>query len=236
MSKPVLNSHADSASILSCVTLCGVYLLKNETTILYRHFGSSGELLYVGISISALRRITEHRGTSSWFSSVVKIELERFETRDIALQAERVAISAENPLFNDHHSKFPPFSVCIKSIAPITEKTKQIETENAIPMSFSLDLWGAISFSDVRQCLIAIGAIHAEFPLSFELEDENDIDSVKECLPTAVACLYDLLIDSALECGASSSEIGEAYTENWIKNVYRAKQDLEGFAASTLLS
>ena len=35
---------------------------------LYRHFDRLGELLYVGISISTMRRLAQHKTQSAWFS------------------------------------------------------------------------------------------------------------------------------------------------------------------------
>lgn len=71
-----------------------------QPTELYRHFDSEGRLLYVGISLSVLHRLRAHRRISPWFSQVTNITIERFETRDLALAAEKVAIKTERPKFN----------------------------------------------------------------------------------------------------------------------------------------
>lgn len=70
------------------------------TCELYRHFDKDGVLVYVGISNSALKRMSGHRSQSKWFDMVVKIEIERFPTRDAALAAEETAIQNEKPLLN----------------------------------------------------------------------------------------------------------------------------------------
>jgi hypothetical protein len=67
---------------------------------LYRHFDSSGNLLYVGCSLNWFQRTIMHSQQTSWFGEIVRIELEHFETREQALRAEWLAISSENPLYN----------------------------------------------------------------------------------------------------------------------------------------
>lgn len=70
------------------------------TCQLYRHFDSSGVLLYVGQSISATKRFKSHKKTASWFLDIARVEIENFEDRQAALDAEREAIKSERPLFN----------------------------------------------------------------------------------------------------------------------------------------
>jgi predicted GIY-YIG superfamily endonuclease len=67
---------------------------------LYRHFNSDGKLLYVGISTTPLRRIQQHKSLSAWFRDVVRIELQWYSNRKAAEDAERTAITTENPQFN----------------------------------------------------------------------------------------------------------------------------------------
>lgn len=71
----------------------------------YRHFDKDGTLLYIGMSKSALSRLTGHMRTAPWIWSVARVEIERHETRRAALDAERAAIRAETPLFNDRHAR-----------------------------------------------------------------------------------------------------------------------------------
>jgi hypothetical protein len=68
-------------------------------TQLYRHFDADDRLLYVGISISAVIRLYEHR-SSSWFYKIAKITIETFDTRQRAVEAERRAIVEERPSYN----------------------------------------------------------------------------------------------------------------------------------------
>lgn len=69
-------------------------------TQLYRHFGKDGELLYVGVSLSAVARLSAHGAVSPWFRDIVRVDVEIFPTRAEALLAEKRAIQTENPLHN----------------------------------------------------------------------------------------------------------------------------------------
>lgn len=73
-------------------------------TMLYRHFDRSGVLLYVGISANALKRAAAH-GVKPWGVEISRIEVEHFETRRAALDAEAAAIRAERPRYNIVHNR-----------------------------------------------------------------------------------------------------------------------------------
>lgn len=69
-------------------------------TQLYRHYDADGQLLYVGISLSALLRTRQHRENSPWFANIAKITVETFPDRATAYDAETFAIENERPLYN----------------------------------------------------------------------------------------------------------------------------------------
>lgn len=69
-------------------------------TALYRHFDAAGQLLYVGISLSAVQRLAQHKQTARWFTNLARIDIEWFPNRRLAEQAERAAIWHESPRFN----------------------------------------------------------------------------------------------------------------------------------------
>ena len=71
---------------------------------LYRHFDDKGELLYVGVSLSALNRLMGHQQNSHWFWDIAKVEVSKFETRQASLDAETTAIKNEKPLHNIIHN------------------------------------------------------------------------------------------------------------------------------------
>lgn len=70
---------------------------------LYRHFDSSGKLLYVGVSKSALIRLGQHQEHAHWFGNISQVTIEKHPSREAALEAERLAIQSENPLCNVQH-------------------------------------------------------------------------------------------------------------------------------------
>ena len=67
---------------------------------LYRHFDKNGVLLYVGISLSAIGRLSQHKQRSDWFSKIEYVKIKNFRTRKELHAAERIAISFEKPLYN----------------------------------------------------------------------------------------------------------------------------------------
>jgi predicted GIY-YIG superfamily endonuclease len=69
-------------------------------TALYRHWDSDNNLLYVGISLSAMQRLAQHKEKSRWFSKIASVTIEYHPTREAALLAERAAIANERPAFN----------------------------------------------------------------------------------------------------------------------------------------
>lgn len=93
---------------------------RHETTELYRHFDSDGRLLYVGVSLSTLRRLTQHRDKSAWFQSIQRVTVERFPSRAAAFEAERRAIATERPLHN------------VAGTAPRQRTVSKYESERAI--------------------------------------------------------------------------------------------------------
>ena len=72
----------------------------NKRTCLYRHFASNQMLLYVGVSLSAVQRLGQHRLSSHWYEKITTITVEWFDTRIEAEQAEYTAIIKENPKHN----------------------------------------------------------------------------------------------------------------------------------------
>ena len=71
-----------------------------QRTALYRHFGEKGDLLYVGVSLSAVQRLSQHKDHSKWFDDICEVRIEWFNSREEALDAETKAIQRENPLYN----------------------------------------------------------------------------------------------------------------------------------------
>lgn len=72
---------------------------------LYRFFGSGGTLLYIGITNSIPRRLRQHNDKKDWWLGVASITTEHYPSREAVLEAEKRAIIAEAPLYNDHHNQ-----------------------------------------------------------------------------------------------------------------------------------
>jgi hypothetical protein len=52
-------------------------ILEKNMEHLYRHFDKDGTLLYVGISLSAINRLGQHKDNAHWFSSIKRVEIEQ---------------------------------------------------------------------------------------------------------------------------------------------------------------
>jgi hypothetical protein len=69
-------------------------------THLYKHYGRDRKLLYVGISLSALQRLIQHRSDAEWFDQIHMIIVRKYPTRKAARAAELKLILDKNPPFN----------------------------------------------------------------------------------------------------------------------------------------
>jgi len=67
---------------------------------LYRLYDVKGQLLYVGISWSAMSRLAQHKNEKRWWKTVARVDIEHFATRKQAIQAESAAIKNEQPVHN----------------------------------------------------------------------------------------------------------------------------------------
>ena len=54
----------------------------------------------MGISLSSIQRLIQHKSQSDWFDLISRIEIENYSDRIAALKAEKKAIEDEKPLFN----------------------------------------------------------------------------------------------------------------------------------------
>ena len=71
---------------------------------LYRHYDSNDNLLYIGVSLNALNRLSQHKRTGAWFNDISRVSIDKYETRQLVLDAEREAIVNESPKYNKQHS------------------------------------------------------------------------------------------------------------------------------------
>ena len=66
----------------------------------YRFYGATNELLYVGCSANPFNRLAGHKTTRDSFPEVKKITLDWYETSDEAATKEAEGIQFESPLWN----------------------------------------------------------------------------------------------------------------------------------------
>lgn len=71
---------------------------------LYR-FWRGKTLLYVGVSVNAYERASQHKRTAGWWDEADSVTFEHFHTREAVLDAERVAIRNECPKYNIVHNR-----------------------------------------------------------------------------------------------------------------------------------
>lgn len=69
-------------------------------TTVYRILDEDGDLLYVGIASNVGHRMDQHSEDKPWWHDSAVIILEHFPTRLSALEAERVAVMKEVPVYN----------------------------------------------------------------------------------------------------------------------------------------
>jgi predicted GIY-YIG superfamily endonuclease len=74
------------------------------TQQLYRLYNADDELLYIGISLSAINRMTQHKANQPWWFEVATIKVETHEVdREAIATMEREAIIGECPRYNVVH-------------------------------------------------------------------------------------------------------------------------------------
>ncbi|MFE6634682.1 GIY-YIG nuclease family protein [Streptomyces tendae] len=76
--------------------------LSGKPTCLYRLYDVFGRLLYAGITADLARRWKEHRSEHrEWWYQVTERRVQWFPSRGLAWRAERQAVRAELPLYNN---------------------------------------------------------------------------------------------------------------------------------------
>jgi len=76
----------------------------SDATTLYEIYDSSNTLLYVGISLSAISRLSQHKAVKNWYYDIKKIEMTHYPTRHEAEKIERLTIRTKMPVYNITHN------------------------------------------------------------------------------------------------------------------------------------
>ena len=69
-------------------------------TDLYTLYNKNNDVIYVGVSSYAGRRLKEHQASAAWFDEVVKSEIESFIDRKAAIAKEADLIKTLKPKYN----------------------------------------------------------------------------------------------------------------------------------------
>lgn len=72
----------------------------NPKCHLYYHYDKQHNLLYVGISLSAIGRLRQHNQRSHWADEIRTITVEHYDSVEEARIAEAQAIATERPRYN----------------------------------------------------------------------------------------------------------------------------------------
>lgn len=101
---------------------------------LYRFYAADERLLYVGISLSAAARASQHSREKPWWPDVARMDVEHHDVDRLTMEAiEREAIVAERPLHNvTHNATVRPESpklvwTCAVCLEPIADTEGYIE-------------------------------------------------------------------------------------------------------------
>lgn len=116
-------------------------MMDNTKTALYRCYDNENNLLYIGISLSAINRLSQHKSHSKWFDAIAKVDVEWFQDRDSAILAEMEAVRIEQPKFN-------VFLKHRKAHKQRTKKPSQQRTYKILATKNHCEIQGGIEKSD----------------------------------------------------------------------------------------
>lgn len=147
-------------------------------TQLYFHYGVRDELLYVGISLNALYRLTQHRSYSRWYKQIVRIEIENYPTREKAMEAEREAIRTRFPKFNITHSKSKKVSEFMTT-TETESRDKIFKFWAAKPIQTHLNM-NEISFSELVDKNAWLDRLEGNFrQADYNYEERKHLDIIR---------------------------------------------------------
>ena len=81
----------------------------SDVTTLYEIYDDSDTLLYVGISLSSISRLSRHKADKDWYYDIKRVEMTHYDTREEAERAERLMIKLRAPVYNVMHNSEPKF-------------------------------------------------------------------------------------------------------------------------------
>lgn len=140
----------------------------------YRMYDADGQLLYVGHSKSALKRLGDHLNDKPWIQDVVDVNLEHFDTVEQAKAAESAAISNEFPLHNIAGASDPMYRDPADLIALLNSRERRLIGGILFGLgSLRGPLLDEVSdLDDLAACLRDLGTVI--------VKDQGPIDAVLE--------------------------------------------------------
>lgn len=95
---------------------------QSARAMVYRLYGESGDLLYVGVTQAMRTRMAAHRRDKAWWPEVANTVVRTYATREQALAVEHSAIENENPKYNIMPGINPAL---LSEVSPTTDSAKR---------------------------------------------------------------------------------------------------------------
>lgn len=96
---------------------------KNKKTGVYKMYDNNHNLLYVGMTVSLLSRMSDHIKQKEWFTEVEDISITWYSTRFEAEVAEKTSIRWDDPKYNK------------RSVIKNTDAFKHLQTLFGVPIT-----------------------------------------------------------------------------------------------------
>jgi predicted GIY-YIG superfamily endonuclease len=90
----------------------------SDVTTLYEIYDDSDILLYIGISLSAISRLSQHKADKDkdWYYDIKRVEMTHYDTREEAEEIERRRIKIKKPVYNVAHNDGDPIAYKSKAV------------------------------------------------------------------------------------------------------------------------
>jgi len=142
-----------------------------ELTQLYRHYDGEGQLLYVGISLSAVARLSAHKSRSGWYQDIARVEIENYESREEAEAAEVEAIQEERPLHNRSHNGYD--SLIVDTFVRFARNTNGFVRQPVMRLCGEMFELPSVLIDDIKQRFVEVVDRRGEDWVADEAGREN---------------------------------------------------------------
>ena len=107
------------------------HLIVTGETYLYRFYDARGMLLYIGITGDFGKRWQQHAQKQPWWNDRRRMTVDLYDTRDDAIDAEALAIFAEQPKHNVLHRRQALRLKKIKAVTKTQPVSRRVRTRPA---------------------------------------------------------------------------------------------------------